>query len=208
MVAVGGERPRHAEQLAQRATELLVHRSSSRRSLQQYAYARIFCKGEYMLVAMPEFELVKDAKLHLRAHWEEGVECPCCGQFVKLYKRKLNTSMAMFLISLYKLTANGEYVHAGTALGKSFSMDYATLRHWQLIEEEWNTDETKRRSGHWRITEKGKAFVSGKLQVPSHVHLFNNKLVGWSDAQTDIRVALGKRFDYAELMGFKQETLL
>ena len=30
-------------------------------------------------------------------------ECPSCGQLVKLYKRKLNSGMCLFLIGLFKL---------------------------------------------------------------------------------------------------------
>ena len=35
-----------------------------------------------------------------RERWLEGMECPCCNQNVKLYKRKLNSNMARFLCSL------------------------------------------------------------------------------------------------------------
>ena len=39
-------------------------------------------------------------KEFLRANYEKGCDCPTCGQFVKLYKRKLNSGMAKTLIIL------------------------------------------------------------------------------------------------------------
>ena len=43
-------------------------------------------------------------------------------------------------------------------------------------------------------------FVSGKMSVKSHVHIYNNIVMGFSDTTITIREALGKKFDYQELM--------
>ena len=36
--------------------------------------------------------------------------------------------------------------------------------------------------------------------VPSHAELYDNRLLGFSDEQISIHDALGKRFNYTELM--------
>lgn len=107
---------------------------------------------------LPITATIHEAKKQLRENWEQGVECPCCTQFVKLYHRKLNTGVTLFLIGLYKLDPNGgEYFHAKQVLEKiggfTTSRDYAILEHWKLIEAMPNDgDESKRTSGYWCLT--------------------------------------------------------
>jgi len=131
----------------------------------------------------------------------EGVTCPCCGRFGKIYKHKLNTGMARILIDLVKMKRGDEFIDI--RILKSFvpgSGDYAYLRFWGLIEQAPNNLISKRSSGLWRATEKGIAFARGQIQVPSHIFVFDNQPEGFSDTLTDIQTALGERFDYRELM--------
>ena len=51
---------------------------------------------------LANIETVKEAKTFLRKNFDQGIDCPCCGQFVKKYKRKLNSSMAYALILIGK----------------------------------------------------------------------------------------------------------
>jgi hypothetical protein len=80
----------------------------------------------------------------------------------------------------------------------------ATLRHWKLIEQQEQPDgeRSKKASGFWRPTELGVNFVRRMARVPSHVVLYNNEVEGFTETTTDIEEALGKHFDYAELMGW------
>lgn len=149
---------------------------------------------------MVKFETQKEAKAYLRANFEKGCSCPTCGQTVKLYKRKLNSGMAIFLIKLANATAEGNYVHASEIVKDNKALDYSVLNFWKLVEASTEVVDGKRRSGYWHITDRGKRFVDGLTSVPSHVNLFDNKLVGFSDNQITIRDALGEKFDYEELM--------
>ena len=159
---------------------------------------------------LPDFETLQEAKEHLRENWEKGTDCPCCGQFVKLYKRKLNSSMAYVLILMMnrenRFDEDG-WVHVEKYLKSmktavSLRGDYAKLRYWQLIEQMENTDTSKKDSGFWRITERGVKFAKGDIALPKRVNLYNGKIVGWDEDHSDIKEALGDKFDYAELMGF------
>jgi hypothetical protein len=131
--------------------------------------------------------------------------CPCCGQKVKIYKRKLNANMARWLIWLVKAYRDARRwwsVNEGPVLqNRKGGGDFAKLVHWGLIREKPNeADSSKRTSGFWKPTKKGALFARMKIEVPSHVHLYNNEIVGWSDTPITIENALGKRFNYRELM--------
>lgn len=149
---------------------------------------------------IPDFNLLKEAKQFLRANWEKGTKCPCCGQSVKLYKRKFNAGIAVFLIKLHKATKNGNFIHASEVLNGTKSLDYSIAVHWGLIEGDSEEVDGKRQSGMWRITEKGSQFVKNLRNIPSHIHIYNNTFVGFGEETIDIEQALGDKFDYEELM--------
>ena len=61
-------------------------------------------------------------------------------------------------------------------------------------------DADKKNSGYWKITQKGIDFVNNKIQVPSHVHIYNGKVLGFADTTTNIIKSLGTKFSFYELM--------
>ena len=132
-------------------------------------------------------EKINQAKEYLRENFKKGVNCPCCGQFVKLYKRKLNSGMAIALFHIYK---QGSWINVKDYMRKNSlpnNHDWTLLRYWGLIEESADkVDESKKNNGVWRITEKGAKFIEKKITVNSHILLYNNKFTGYSDTSTDI----------------------
>ena len=163
-----------------------------------------------MIQMPPATSTIEEGKKYLRANWDQnnGVDCPCCGQLVKLYNRKLYSKMALQLIALYRLDRKhpNQYFHI-TDIGVQTSVigggDFAKLKYWGLIVEleKDDADDTKRTSGHWAITQKGRDFVIGKITVPSHVKVFDGRTFGFGEKHITIHHALGKKFNYAELMG-------
>jgi hypothetical protein len=158
---------------------------------------------------LPEFNTTKEAKAYLRANWVKGTNCPCCGQSVKLYKRKLNSGMAYALIQIYKfdktITEGYHFFEVGKELAKTgkvaIALEYNKLAYWGLIETTINDNpDENSRSGFWRITDKGKLFVEGKITVPKQVYVYDAKARMVSKEQTAIHQALGDKFDYTELM--------
>jgi len=133
-----------------------------------------------------------------------GIDCPCCGQFAKIYKRKINTPMSRFLIwfvmryesdprwySLYEFP-----LFQGCRGGG----DFPKLRYWNLLVQKENEDPEKKCSGIWKTTPKAREFVYQETKLPSHVYLYNGKMVGYTDELTDITECLGKKFSYPEVM--------
>lgn len=142
-----------------------------------------------------------EAKRHLRENFNTGTDCPCCGQFVKLYKRKLGSSQSRSLILLYSLNQKSEWIHSREITKKiNITGDFAKLVYWNLILEKPKSKEDKRSSGFWKLTQRGKDFVLGNIKIPSHVFIYNASLQGFSNEQIFIHSALGKKFSYNELM--------
>jgi len=150
-----------------------------------------------------------EARRVVEAGAVDGIECPCCGRLAKVYRRKLHREMAIFLCLLVRRAGpERAWVHVrdvlkGTRTAQKASTDGAYLVHWSLIEAKPG----EHSAGMYRPTAMGASFVEGGLKVSSHVHLFNNEPVGFSETLVSIRDALGSKFDYDELMrGWADES--
>jgi len=151
---------------------------------------------------------IQEAKDYLKRNYEEGVNCPCCDQLVKLYRRKFNKIMARGLISLVRAygQSGGKPVHVHDIPlddrdVRSMGGSFALLRHWSLIKPEQAESAYKRLSGLWRPTQAGIDFVHRKTEVPEYLNMYNNKVISISTSQIGIVKALGTEFDYKQMMG-------
>lgn len=140
-------------------------------------------------------DTLADARSLVESKKDDGIECPCCTQFVKRYRRKLNSGMARALILL---VVDGCWVTARRLA--SISREAAQLSWWGLAEEQANDDPKKKTSGLWRATERGVAFAREQVYVASHAVVFDAKLETLAGELVGIRAALGEHFDYDELM--------
>ncbi|GHM98865.1 hypothetical protein WSM22_03550 [Cytophagales bacterium WSM2-2] len=104
--------------------------------------------------------------------------------------RSMSKSLACFL---YELNEQGKAEHYSVirsiteAKYEHMVNDYSTLKYWRLIEPASNG------RGFWKITERGKAFLEGKLRIAEKVTIKNDKVVGSSD----------KKVTIADFEGFK-----
>lgn len=158
-------------------------------------------------------ESLDSAKSFVSKNRKEGVVCPCCGQFSKIYKRKLNSTMSyglLVFINVNRRNGFGKYYHMLeiAKADKRFQNcsrggDFAKLAYWGFITEmpkdPKRTD--SRTSGFWKATENGVLFSEGKITVPKYVYVYNQKAQGFSDEQINIKESLGNAFNYSELMG-------
>lgn len=153
-----------------------------------------------------ESETLLDARHRCELDLEDGTGCPLCGRHLELYKRILECVMIRGLMWLVQAAGQQRaWVHVhdksvGPAWLRAKGGSFAKLAHWGFIEQADNEDATKKTSGMWRPTRKGVDFVSCRIQVPSHVHLLLNTVVGWSDRQVYVYEMLSARFDYQKLM--------
>ena len=152
---------------------------------------------------------IQEAKDYLRENFEIGVECPCCKQLVKLYKRRINNIMSRTLIRLYHLDQEQPIYHHVKDIVKDISdtgtNDFSKLSYWGLIEEKQKEPkETKTRtSGYWTITDLGKKFVTSQVDLPSYALVYNNRVLEFSKDKVNIEKSLGEKFNYKKLMSGK-----
>lgn len=142
-------------------------------------------------------ELVMGGKGHI---------CPTCTQFAKIYRRALPSASARVLIAMYRRAPSGDWVDIPALLdtlkGTAHQGGYGTFsHHWELIAPQpGQRDDGSTRVGRWRLTISGIAFVREELQVPKYAHVYNNRRLKLDGPRIGIRDALGKKFDYTELM--------
>lgn len=127
----------------------------------------------------------------------EGVVCPTCDRFGKAYNRNIHASMAAVLIRMYQ-ESKTDWVYLPDLPQKS--RDSAALAYWGLVEEETVRRPDGGRAGYWRVTEKGCAFVENRITVPKWAECYNKKCDRIFGPDWSIIDALGKHFDYHELM--------
>jgi hypothetical protein len=160
---------------------------------------------------------LEDAKKWLRVRFGKGATCPCCNQFVKLYRRPLSKSIAfvLLLIARYYRRYNvrpDEWLHVPSYIAETVASnprraaavrgDWAKLKFWGLLEEkpDVRTDGSPR-VGYWRMTPLGQKFVDREVKVPSHVYIYNGEALQRSVSEmVTIDDALGTEFSYAEIM--------
>lgn len=133
----------------------------------------------------------------------EGMSCPLCGRYSKIYARKLNDRIGRVLIAMWHKNGDG-WVHVPTlgvkaeeAGTRSKSGEHAFAKHFDLIEQ--NTGKGGR--GFWRLTPLGVKFVHNQINVPFCVWVFHGQLLQTDDSKlVSIRDVLGTRWDYDQLM--------
>ncbi|RLA42167.1 MAG: hypothetical protein DRQ64_00295 [Gammaproteobacteria bacterium] len=152
------------------------------------------------------------------ARMEEGftIECPCCSQTAKIYKRSISSTMVRQLIVICKASRSkwadhDNWVNVNRFYLPGASGDYAKLRFWGLIEPMDVRTRGFNSSGMWRITDEGREFVKGDTRVRKHLFIYNNALyeIDGTDAVgrwLDIHEALGSKFNYATLMNAPLRT--
>ena len=144
-------------------------------------------------------------------------KCEHCGGPSKVYAYRLGSYARVLCWLAHKETASERrYRHLPSSGAVNGGGDYAKLRYWDLIESMPNYDGdnwvdpqhagSKRSSGHWRLTDAGYDFAHGNITV-SAVCYYRHTLdgvLGFEPEQINIHDAIGKRFNYTQLMqGYK-----
>jgi hypothetical protein len=140
-----------------------------------------------------------EARDYIESKCDDGVRCPCCTQFVKVYHRNLNAGMAASLIALWR-KAGADMVHLNSTVSH-ISHEAAQLSWWGMIVQ----DDTRRQDGGraswWRVTDLGNSFLHNHVMVSKYVYVFDGNVLGYDDRERiSIVDALGDKFDYRKLM--------
>jgi hypothetical protein len=94
-------------------------------------------------------ESLASARRRVRQGRDEGMDCPCCDQWVQRYQRRIYATVAREMIRCHLAmpTGPGGWVHISTILGPSGhggGGDFAKLVYWGLAEEMPRTTRTQR----------------------------------------------------------------
>ena len=159
---------------------------------------------------------IAQGRQHLIDHRNEGTHCLLCHRPAKVYRRPINSSMALVLIELrnyYRRSPPFRYIHVPTIVeGLSYPDkiraalrgDWPKLRWWGFIVEAPDTflppDGSKSRSGYWCITEYGLSFAEDQAVAYSHVYEYRGEILGWDTDLVSIKNCLKKKFHYQDLM--------
>lgn len=133
-------------------------------------------------------------------------DCQCCGRYAQIYKRSLSETVAWQLIKLHRESFSGEWadgwVHASHLIpeGQTGVGDLGKAKYFNLIEEKPTTSSKMKKSGCWRLTPKGVAYVLGVEVIPSYVMVFDDQIIETSDKMESIFATVGRKFDYEQLM--------
>lgn len=134
---------------------------------------------------------------------DKGFICPCCGSFVKRYKRKLNSNMALVLIHLYRAGIK-DFIHVEQFMSyKNLprSGDFHKLVHWGLLDKKIaKRDDGSNRNGYYKLNDRSIEFVLGRYKCQEKAIIYNGKLEGFEGELITIKDALGDKFNYNELM--------
>ncbi|ALA06583.1 hypothetical protein SEA_NICHOLAS_65 [Mycobacterium phage Nicholas] len=144
-----------------------------------------------------------EARDDLHDKMGEGAECPCCGQFAKVYRVKFPATAVKLMAEMLKQHRAGvQWVHAPTAGPPGGNPVKA--RHWGLIEPMPDAvrEDGSKRVGLWRLTTKGYGFIRNMVAVPKYALLFNNDCLALDDSEGNVTAAeaAGHKFNYRELM--------
>ena len=135
---------------------------------------------------------------------EKQVECPCCQQTIKSYKRKISGATARGLIIISK-SIEGEFHLEDTLkeldLLAACRSDFPKLKYWGLITQlQGKRADGSSRNGHYRITEAGRMFINNKHSIQKYMHVYNGEAFKSSGEYMFIKDCLGEKFSYEELI--------
>lgn len=148
---------------------------------------------------------VGEVRRILEARAADGERCPCCTSNVKVYRRPLTSVGARAVAALYtehRLTFGHMADVARKHLPESASQGgYLVLgQHWGLIESEPIVRGDVGRTGYWRVTDRGEAWLRGETSIPKYALLFQGRCLALEGDLLRREAALGQHFDFRALM--------
>lgn len=121
--------------------------------------------------------------------------CETCGAKVVEYRHRFNRHLAKGLGELY--LAGGEAHLSDLSLTYAQQCNFQKLRYWFVVEMV-PKEEGRYRSGMWRITERGKDFVEGRICVPQAVCTYRGEHLRYEGKDVSFVAAHDQKAECAE----------
>lgn len=144
-----------------------------------------------------------EAREIIRKGEQEGMDCPCCGQFIKVYRRRIHSTMAKQLIQFLRYCEKNFKLEAHVRdFIDGHPGDFAKLAYWGLIVQKAKADgEDQKSSGRWSLTTRGVRFARYQTVEPTYARVRDGEVLGLEGPAIDIAQCLGKKYSYSEVMG-------
>ena len=155
---------------------------------------------KFLFDTKPESLLEARAKFEM-AIKEDGMACPCCDRWGKVYGYRVNSTMVRALFWLF-IAGKSDWINIQDKAPRFIlrSKSLSTMKYWNLVERKpKEISDGKRFSGIWRITNDGIAFINRNLYINKKVFVFDDRVVGRSDEMVGVDDCLGNKFSYEEL---------
>ena len=153
------------------------------------------------------FTTLNQARSWLKARLRKQAVCPCCEQVAKVYTRNLEGAMVAFLLRAYRVKGT-EWFHVPTFMqvdvlarkACGVGGTYSKLAYWGFLEELQEKRPDGGRAGWWRVTDLGEKFINGEVTATKYIMIYASRFLGFEGEEITLQQALGKKFDYEELM--------
>lgn len=153
------------------------------------------------------------ARLWLFERYKKGVDCPCCGQTVRLYPRPITSAMAfgLMIVGKYQEATGEEWAYLPRVIPNvTINSPFCMLQHWELIRPRpGERPDGSHRNGWWSITESGREYIDPAiaLKVPRWALVYNSRCEGFRGDHLSIQEALGTKYDHAAMMDLPIDAL-
>lgn len=115
--------------------------------------------------------------------------CPCCERPMRAYAKTLDKRLVLLAYDIVdhlekqqkeKFKMNDVWaLEADPVVAHRKICDANKLHYWDLVRQE-------KRGGAWKITRKGYEFLTGKIQLPKTVWVFNDRVVLEDDTMVHV----------------------
>jgi hypothetical protein len=133
---------------------------------------------------------------------KDMAQCPTCLRKVKSYHRQIHATMARDLAVCYHRHGL-DWFNLPDTLGVygRGTGNFSYLAYWQLAERaEGRRWDGSKNNGWWRVTVTGEWYLHGAVTVPRYARVFLGQFLGLTGDSVGVTDALGKGFDFTELM--------
>ena len=150
-------------------------------------------KNQSLLEAKAEFDMAIKG---------DGMTCPCCNRWGKVYGYRVNSTMVRGLFWLF-IAGKGDWINIQEKAPRFIlrSKSLSTMKYWGLVERKpKGLSDGKRSSGIWKITNDGISFIHRNLYINKKVFVFDDKVVARSDELVGVDDCIRNKFLYDELL--------
>ena len=128
---------------------------------------------------------VREAREYIKENVVDGVACPCCGSWNRVYSRRLNRAKVRELREIFAYADDrGElydFVNVPASGVSLRNREYPKLRFWGLLEPRDPDVGSGEGTGWWRVTPQGVAFVRGRLELPNKVLEYRSRVLRFAE---------------------------